>query len=101
MANFKSMHDLRTIRSVRTRPRGQTQSYIEMHRYAEERRRLEQELQMWTQKIERIQRRLAELDELLQTQLAQAQKELLALQPAFIATTDESKPAWSQVTLEY
>lgn len=97
MTTLRSMQDLRTIRSVRTRPRGEVQSYLEMHRYAEERKRLERELEMWMQKIERIQRRLEELDTLLQEQLLLTGNRSAPARDEPTAPTSRVK----QVTLEY
>jgi predicted nuclease with TOPRIM domain len=71
MPTPKSLHDLRTMRSVRTRPVSEVQAYLEMNRLAGERRRLERELEMGSQKIERIQRRLDEIEEQLQGQMSE------------------------------
>jgi predicted nuclease with TOPRIM domain len=69
MPMHKSLHDLRTMRSVKTRPIGEVQAFIEMNRLTAEAKRLEHELEMWTQKVERIQKRLHEIEQKRQAQM--------------------------------
>jgi hypothetical protein len=63
MPTLKSLHDLRTVHSVRTRPVSDIQAYLELNRLAGERKRLERELELGIQKIERIHRRMDEIEE--------------------------------------
>ena len=71
MPTLKSLHDLRTMSSVKTRPVGEVQSFIEMNRLTAEAKRLEHELDMWTQKVERIQKRLYEIEQKIQAQMVE------------------------------
>ncbi len=105
MPTLKSLHDLHTVRSVRTRPAGQVQAYLEMNRLAGEQKRLERELVMWMQKIERIQRRLIEIEEQMQEHMQELGYTNGSVEAAVPRRDDKQATApegkLRQVTLEY
>lgn len=101
----KALHDLHSMRSVKTRPISTVQSFIEMNRLAAETQRLERELEMWNQKIERIHKRLTEIEQKMQAQMrelgyAKGCGEAAAPRAADPPTT-ASDGKIRQVTLEY
>jgi len=71
MSMQKSLHDLRTMRSVKARPISEAQAFSEINCLTAEAKRLEHELDMWTQKVERIQKRLYEIEQKIQAQMVE------------------------------
>ena len=109
MPTLKSLHDLRTVHSVKTRPIGEVQAFIEMNRLTAEAKRLDHELEMWTQKVERIQKRLHEIEQKIQAQMVELGYTRLNNGAEAMAPHGNGKKAASsetlrelrQVTLEY
>ncbi|TAK29828.1 MAG: hypothetical protein EPO21_20425 [Chloroflexota bacterium] len=97
MAGPKTMHDVRSIRSVATRalPAGEGAIFLQLHRLASEKLRLEREVELWLRKKERLEKRLAEIQ--------QQMEHLRGQNPDLIIESRVSTPknAWRQVTVEY
>ena len=64
MADPKTMHDVRSIRSVSTRamPSSEGAIFLQLHRLASEKLRLEREVELWLRKKDRIEARLTEIE---------------------------------------
>ncbi len=64
MADPKTMHDVRSIRSVSTRamPSSEGAIFLQLHRLASEKLRLEREVELWLRKKDRIEARLNEIE---------------------------------------
>ncbi len=97
MAGPKTMHDVRTARSVATRamPTSEGAIFLQLHRLASEKLRLEREVELWLRKKERIEQRMGEIEQQMER-----------LRPICSGVTIESrinapKKAWRQVTVEY
>ncbi|MBI4317320.1 MAG: hypothetical protein HY675_02425 [Chloroflexi bacterium] len=97
MAGPKTMHDIRSLRSVATRaiPTSEGAVFLQLHRLASEKLRLEREVELWQRKKDRIEKRLIELE--------QQMENLRAFAPSLIVEEKVNRPrtAWRQVTLEY
>ncbi|MDO8673301.1 MAG: hypothetical protein Q7O66_17990 [Dehalococcoidia bacterium] len=65
MGELRTMHDIRTLRSVVTRaaPPDEGAAYLHLHRLATEKLRLEKEVEIWQRKQERIEKRLTEIEQ--------------------------------------
>ena len=65
MPGPRTMHDIRTLRGIGSRVPTMSESatYLQMHRLASEKLRLEREDELWARKRERIARRLAEIEQ--------------------------------------
>ncbi len=97
MAGLKTMHDVRSLRSVATRaiPTSEGAVFLQLHRLASEKLRLEREVELWQRKKDRIEKRLAEIEQQME-----------GLRDVCPSITVESrinspKSTWRQVTLEY
>ncbi|MBI4498612.1 MAG: hypothetical protein HY689_12005 [Chloroflexi bacterium] len=98
MAGPKTMHDIRTLRSVASRalPTSEGALFLQLHRLASEKLRLEREVELWLRKQERIHRRLGELERQME--------HLRQLCPSLSAEAKATPPqrgGWRHVTLEY
>lgn len=97
MATLKTMHDVRSLRSVVTRaiPNSEGAVFLQLHRLASEKLRMEREAELWLQKKERIEKRLAEIEAQMES--------LRRSHPEVIVESRVKSPKrdWRQVTLEY
>jgi len=97
MAGPRSMHDIRSIRSVATRaiPTNEGAIFLQLHRLASEKLRLEREVELWLRKKERLEKRLGEIE--------QQMENLRSLGPGVQIESRLNSPKrdWHQVTLEY
>ena len=91
------MHDVRTLRSVATRatPASDGAIFLQLHRLAGEKFRLEREAELWLRKKERIETRLSEIE--------QQMEKLRRLSPTLTVESTVTRPgkAWREVALEY
>ncbi|MCL4546070.1 MAG: hypothetical protein M1118_16015 [Chloroflexi bacterium] len=100
MTSIRTMHDIRTVRSVATRalPNSDGAVFLQLHRLVSEKQRLEREIELWRRKRERVEQRICEIE--------QQMEHLHALWPG-VASPDRLAPmggarkAWHSVTLEY
>ncbi|MBI2863116.1 MAG: hypothetical protein HYX94_00950 [Chloroflexi bacterium] len=97
MAGLRTMHDIRTLRSVVTRavPASEGAVFLQLHRLASEKLRLERQVEIWQRKQERIEKRLTEIEQQMEN-----------LRHSDRSVTVESKinrpkKALRQITLEY
>lgn len=60
----RTVHDVRTVRrtAARAGPVGEREAYTRLSQLASEKRRLTEERELWERKVERITRRLTEID---------------------------------------
>ncbi|MBI4306771.1 MAG: hypothetical protein HY678_10675 [Chloroflexi bacterium] len=97
MAGPKTMHDIRSIRSVATRavPTSEGAVFLQLHRLASEKLRIEREVELWQRKKDRIEKRLIEIEHQMEN--------LRTLSPSLTVEEKINKPraAWRHVTLEY
>lgn len=97
MASAKTMRDVRTMRSIATRRAPMTEGavFLQLHRLCSEKLRLEREATLWLRKKERIEQRLGEIEQQMET--------LRRLGQSAAATPGAGGPkkAWQHVTLEY
>ena len=97
MPGPRTMHDIRTLRSVAAQRAATDEraAFGQIHRLACEKHRLERELEFWLSKKQRIELRLAEIEQQMRT-LSSA---------SFPAVNGSRAPAappgWREVTLEY
>ena len=97
MAGLRTMQDIRTMRSVSTRaiPTSEGAIFLQLHRLASERLRLDREVELWLSKKERIEKRLGEIE--------QQMENLRQLCPSITVESRVNRPktALPRVTLEY
>ena len=97
MTGPKTMHDVRSLRSVASRaiPTSEGAVFLQLHRLASEKLRLEREVDLWLRKKERIEIRLSEIEHQMDN--------LRNLCPNLTVETRVTSPrkSWRQVTLEY
>lgn len=97
MAGPKTMHDIRSARSIATRamPTSEGAIFLQLHRLASEKLRLESEAELWLRKKERIEKRLGEIE--------QQMERMRLLCPTVTVESRINRPtkAWRQVTVEY
>ncbi len=97
MAGLKTMHDIRSLRSVAARavPSSEGAIFLQLHRLASEKLRLEREVDLWLRKKERIENRMGEIEQQMES--------LRHLCPNLTVETRVRSPkkGWRQVTLEY
>ena len=97
MVGPKTMQDIRTLRSIATRALRTSEGaiFLQLHRLASEKLRLEREVALWLRKQERIEQRLAEIE--------QQMAHLRQLCPSMTAESRVHTPqqVWHQVALEY
>ncbi len=97
MAGPRTMHDIRSARSIATRamPTSEGAIFLQLHHLASEKLRLENEAELWLRKKERIEKRLGEIEQ---------QMESMRLRCPGITVKsriNQPKHAWTQVTVEY
>jgi len=97
MGGLKTMHDIRTLRSVATRavPASEGAVFLQLHRLASEKLRLEREVELWLRKKERIENRLAEIEQQMESMRHRCPSVTVESRPGRL------KKDWQQVTLEY
>ena len=95
MAGLRTMHDIRTLRSVVTRgmPTSEGAVFLQLHRLASEKLRLDREAELWMRKKERIEKRLAEIQ--------QQMDRLRQVSPGVPERAEGQRSAWRQVDVEY
>ncbi|MCL4464484.1 MAG: hypothetical protein M1401_20515 [Chloroflexi bacterium] len=100
MAALKTMHDIRTSRSIArgTATESEGAVYLQLHRLASEKLRLERETEQWQLKKERIEKRMCEIEQQMES--------LRSLRPGLAPDVQEvraepPKKGYRQVTLEY
>lgn len=97
MASPRTLHDIRTLRSVATRlaPSNESAIWLRLHRLASEKLRLEREAELWQRKRQRIEQRLSEIEQQMQ--------DLRGLSPgvAVECRASGAKRSLRHVTLEY
>ena len=95
---LKGMRDVPSMRTVlgRSHPNGEQAIYIDLHRLMTEKARLEGELAMWQANVQRIQKRLAEID-------AQTQQldDIAAREREKRNNTGEAEHGLDEMTLTY
>lgn len=93
----KTMHDVRTMRSIAARMAAMPEDKIllQLHRLAAEKLRIGREADLWLRKKAQVEHRLREIEE----QMAS----LRQLSPRAASESLVSKPqtTWQQVTIEY
>ena len=94
--NLKGMRDVRGMRSVggHSKPASEESAHIDMHRLITERSRLQRELNMWRGNVERLEKRLADIEGQLQ------ELDQFAMQ-ARQARQEANEPEWQEMTLNY
>lgn len=97
MADPKTMHDVRTLRSVagRASPTDEGAVFLQLHRLASERLRLEREAELWLRKKDRIEKRLAEIEQQMEGLRS------LGTGLRVESRVNDPKPALRRLTLEY
>ena len=99
---LRGMHDVRSMCTAigHSHPTGGQGTYLDMHLLMNEKARLERELAMWQANVQRIQKRLADIEAQMQ-QLA----EVAARERQERDGTGRDKPAdrppWEEMTLTY
>lgn len=97
MGGQRTLHDIRTLRSVATRamPSSEGATFLQLHRLASEKSRLEREVEMWLRKKEQIEKRIGEIE--------QQMERLRQLCPSVTVEARGNLPrrAWNQVSLDY
>jgi chromosome segregation ATPase len=98
MTTLRGMHDIRSMHSVARRgiPMDGQAAYVDMHRLMTEKNRLERELGMWQANVQRIQARLADID----NQMKQLD-EITAREREKRNGAEEEGPAWQEMTVTY
>ena len=98
MAGLKTMHDVRSLRSVAARatPASEGAVFLQLHRLATEKLRLEREAEQWLRKKERLEKRLSEIEGQME-HLRQACPPGIAVE----SRLNSPRKAWRPVTLEY
>lgn len=97
MAELRTMQDIRTMRSVSTRaiPTSEGAIFLQLHRLASEKLRLDREVELWLRKKERIEKRLGEIEQQMEN-LRQ-----LCRSVTVESRVNRPKTALRRVTLEY
>ena len=97
MAGLRTMHDIRSLRSVTTRslPLSESAVFLQLHRLASDKLRLEHEVELWLRKKERLEKRMTEIE--------QQMDNLRRTSPGVTVESRASAPQrpYRQVTLEY
>jgi hypothetical protein len=102
MAGLKTMHDVRTLRSVVTRsaPTSDGALFLLLHRLASEKLRLEREVDLWLRKKERLEKRLMEIEQQVE-HLKQVRPGGDTGSPLHSPTKIDPAKVAQRVTLEY
>ncbi|MBI4493348.1 MAG: hypothetical protein HY690_11225 [Chloroflexi bacterium] len=97
MARIKTMQDVHTLHSVpgRAMPTDEGAVFLQLHRLANEKLRLEREVELWLRKKERIEQRMREIEQQMES--------LRQLAPSMTveSTVRSPKQSWRRMTLEY
>lgn len=96
MVQPRTMHDIRTLRSVPSRaaPSNEGAMFLQLHRLASEKLRLEREVELWLRKKERIEKRLSEIEHQMESMRR-------ASHTYVESRVSQPKRGWREVTLEY
>ena len=96
MADLKTMHDVRTMRSIASRaiPENEGAIFLRLHRLTSEKLRLEREAESWQRKKERIETRLREIEQQM-GQLRQLNQQTRVEVPG------HARPPWQEIVIEY
>ena len=94
----RGMRDVRSMHSVAKRggPVSETGAYVDMHRLMTEKARLERELGMWQANVQRIEARLADID----NQMKQLDEIAAREREKRNGNTEEAEP-YQEMTLTY
>jgi hypothetical protein len=93
---LKGMRDIRSMRAVggHSKPNSEEAVYMEMHRLVGEKGRITKELSMWRANVDRLEKRLVDIE----TQMQEMEK--LTAQARLEREVKEG-PEWEEITMTY